>query len=113
VFQQLADAGVIRREQVGGLRRHEIYPPVDLVAAATPRLDLARMLRDPRRFTLVFGIVAVLVDIAGLGGTFGADRRRSIVQEIMAELADNLPGDLRAITHGVRAATSRRAVLPQ
>jgi len=54
VSQQLADAGVIRREQAGGLRRHEIYPPADLIAAATPRLELARMLRDPRQFTLVF-----------------------------------------------------------
>ena len=113
VAQQLADAGVIRREWVGGLRRHEIYPPVDLVAAATPRLELARMLRDPRRFTLVCGIVAVLVDVAGLGGTFSADRSRAVVREIMVELADNLPGDLQAITHGVRTAASRRAVLPQ
>jgi len=113
VAQQLADAGVIRREWVGGLRRHEIYPPADLVAAATPRLELARMLRDPRRFTLVCGIVAVLVDVAGLGGTFSADRSRAVVREIMVELADNLPGDLQAITHGVRTAASRRAVLPQ
>jgi hypothetical protein len=113
VSQQLVDAGVIRREQVGGIRRHETYPPVDLAAAATPRLELARMLRDPRRFTLVFGIVAVLVDVAGLGGTFSAVRSKSIVREIMVELADNLPGDVRAVTHGVRTAASRRTVLPR
>jgi hypothetical protein len=71
------------------------------------------MLRDPRRFALVFGVVAVLVDIAGLAGTFTADRSRATVREIMGELADNLPGDLRAITAGVRTATSRRAVLPK
>jgi Golgi phosphoprotein 3 (GPP34) len=113
VYQRLADTAVLRRERTAGLRRHEVYPPVHLVAAATPRLELARMLRDPRRFTLLAGVFAVLVDVTGLSGTFGADRHKSIVREIMGELADGLPGDLRAITSGVRAAAAHRAVLPQ
>src|SRR5690349_11336992 len=44
VYRQLADAAVLRREHVGGLRRHDAYPAVNLVAAAaTPRLELAQI----------------------------------------------------------------------
>jgi Golgi phosphoprotein 3 (GPP34) len=113
VHQQLADAAVIRREQGGGPRRAELHLTVDLVAAATPRMTLGRLLCDPSGFTLRWGVVAVLVDTAGLAGTFGTDRNTAIVREIVAEIADHLPGDLRAIVTGVRAAQPRRVVIRQ
>jgi Golgi phosphoprotein 3 (GPP34) len=112
VHQQLADAAVIPRASAGP-RRGEVHPAVDLVAAATPRLTLGRLLCDPSGFTLLWGVVAVLVDVAGLTGTFEAERNTAVVREIIAELADHLPGDLRAIISAVRAARPRRAVIRQ
>jgi Golgi phosphoprotein 3 (GPP34) len=93
VYRELAGAAVIRREHVRGLRPRDTYPAVNLVAAATPRLELARMLCDPRAFT------------------FSGERSRPVIRQIMAELAEHLPGDLRAITSGVRSAVPQRASL--
>lgn len=85
----------------------------DSPTAPPPRPALARMLQEPRRFTLTFGVVAVLVDITGLTDTFSADLNATVVREVLAELVDNLPGDLRAITRGVRAVAAHPAVQPQ
>ena len=111
VCRQLVDAAVHRSARPAD--RGATGPPVDPVAAVAPHEELTRMLREPRRFTLAFGIVAVLADIAGLTGTFSADLNEVTVREILAELVDNLPGDLRAITCGVRAAATNPAVLPR
>ena len=113
VCRGLVEGEVIRREQVGKLRRHDVYPPANRVAAATPRMALTRMLRDPRQFTLRLGVVAVLVEIAGLDATFSADLNRAKVREITAELTAHLPRDLRTITDGVRTVASNRALTPQ
>ena len=78
-----------------------------------PRRELARMLREPRRFTLAYGLVAVLVDAVGLAGTFSADLNEAVVREILGELVDHLPSDLRAITQGVRAAAAHPAAARQ
>ena len=113
VCRRLLDAEVIKREQVGVVRRHVVFPPASRVAAAAPRLELTRMLRDPQQFTLGMGVVGVLAGIGGLDGTFRAELSKARIREVLAELVDNLPRDLRAIVDGVRTVTSDGALMPR
>ena len=107
-------SGVVRREQgtwrIGRSRLPDRFPAADLLAAAAPQHRLQQMLRSPDDFTLAGGTLLALLSALGLDRAIAPDGDQTRVREIVAEIEDNLPTDMRAVYDAVRAITSGAAL---
>lgn len=106
--RRLVEAGVVRREQGGGLlrRRPDRFPSVDLLRAARPRLRLENMLRRPRELDLQNGFTAALVWALGVDGVLDPELDRAEARELVDEIGERLPADLQELLAGTRAAVA-------
>ena len=107
-------SGVVRREQgtwrLGRSRLPDRFPAAALLAAAAPQHRLQQMLRSPDDFTLADGTLLALLSALGLDRAITPDGDQTRVREIVAEIEDNLPTDMRAVYDAVRAITSGAAL---
>jgi Golgi phosphoprotein 3 (GPP34) len=110
IGEQLVASGIVRREhgtrRIGRSRQPDRYPAVDLLAALRPQQQLAEALRTPRDLTLPAGMLAALVGVLGVDGLLNPDLDRATLRELLAEIEQNLPADLRTVCTGVRAVTA-------
>jgi hypothetical protein len=109
IARRLVAEGVVRREQGGRQlmrKRPDRFPATDLLAAARPRLRLEHMLRTPHEFDLPGAVMAVLIGALGVEAVLDPELDRAATRELMGELEENLPVDLRALVDGVRTAVT-------
>ena len=106
--------GILRREpgqrRLGRGRLPDRFPAVDLLAAHGSQQRLEQMLRSPKNFTLRAGMLAALLKVLGVDVAIAIDQDRTTVREIISEVEDNLPTDLRAIYDGVQTVASQFAL---
>jgi hypothetical protein len=114
ISQRVLSLGILQRQdggrRLGRGRLPDRFPAADLLAANAPQQRLEQMLRTPRELTLRVGMFAALLSILGVDRALAADVDRATVREIIAEIEENLPADLRAVYDGVQAATSQFAL---
>jgi hypothetical protein len=118
LYEMIADRvvalGVLQREQgqrrLGRGRLPDRFPAVDLLTANGSQQRLEQMLRSPRNLTLRAGMLAALLKVLGVDGVIAIDLDRTTVRDIITEIEDNLPTDLRAVYDGVRTVTSQFAL---
>jgi Golgi phosphoprotein 3 GPP34 len=118
LYEMIADRvvalGILQREQgqrrLGRGRLPDRFPAVDLLTANGSQQRLEQMLRSPRNLTLRAGMLAALLKVLGVDGVIAIDLDRTTVRDIITEIEDNLPTDLRAVYDGVRTVTSQFAL---
>jgi hypothetical protein len=114
VSERLVTSGVLRQERgtrrLGRGRQPDRFPPVDLLAALRPRQQLADLLRAPQNLTLSAGVLAALLGVLGVDGLLSPDLDRSTMRELLTEIEQNLPTDLRAVCNGIRAVTAEMSL---
>ena len=110
VARKLVASGTVRRQQatrrLGRGRQPDRFPANDLLAACRPQQNLEELLRAPRNLTLAGGMLAALIGVLGIDGLLTPDLDRTLLRELLAEIEQNLPTDLRAVCDGVRAVTA-------
>ena len=110
VGRKLVASGTVRRQQatrrIGRGRQADRFPPNDLLAACRPQQNLEELLRAPRNLTLAGGMLAALIGVLGIDGLFAPDLDRAVLRELLVEIEQHLPTDLRAVCDGVRAVTA-------
>jgi len=106
VARKLVATGMVRRvaggRRLGRGRQPDRFPPNDLLAASRPQQLLQQMLARPADLTLEMGMLAALIGALGMDGLLDADVDRSTVREILGEIEQFLPTDLRAVCDGDR-----------
>lgn len=110
VARTLVTSGAVRRQQGGRRlargRQADRFPPNDLLAACRPQQDLEQSLQNPRELTLAAGMLAALIGVLGIDGLINPQVERTVLRELLAEIENFLPGDLRAVCNGLRAVTA-------
>lgn len=110
VARKLVASGTVRRQQatrrIGRGRQADRFPPNDLLAACRPQQNLEELLRAPRNLTLAGGMLAALIGVLGIDGLLAPDLDRTVLRELLVEIEQHLPTDLRAVCDGVRAVTA-------
>jgi len=108
--RKLVASGMVRRQQatrrIGRGRQADRFPPNDLLAACRPQQNLEELLRAPRNLTLAGGMLAALIGVLGIDGLLAPDLDRTVLRELLVEIEQHLPTDLRAVCDGVRAVTA-------
>jgi hypothetical protein len=106
VGRKLVASGMLRRQQGGRLmsrgRQPDRFPPNDLLAACRPQQQLEQLLRAPAELTLPMGAVAALIGVLGMDGLLNPEIDRNTLREVLAEIEQFLPTDLRTVCDGVR-----------
>ena len=117
LYAQIADRvvalGILRREQERGILRRgrpDRVPAENLLAAARPQQQLQQMVRHPKDLTLRGGMLLALLGALGLDTVIAGDGDLATIREIIVEIEDNLPTDLRAV-HAAVAAIAGGAAL--
>ena len=108
VAQQLVDSGVVRHHRSSRRpgRAPDCYPPISRVAAAAPRLSLARCFQQPNEFDLRTGVLAGLSASVGLHRFVDPGLSQTVVRDILEELMYYMPRDLREIIVAVEKMAS-------
>ena len=111
IADRLVTAEILRREpgtrRIGRGRQPDRFPADDLLAACAPQQRLEQLLRAPRYLTLSPGVLAALLGVLGVDRLLSdADLDRTTLRELLVEIEQNLPSDLRAVCDGVRAVTA-------
>ena len=114
IAERVVALAVLQREQgqrrLGRGRLPDRFPAANLLAAKAPQQRLEQMLRSPKNLTLRAGMLAALLKVLGVGGAIAIDQDRATVREILSEIEDNLPTDLRAVYDGVQTVASQFAL---
>lgn len=112
--RKLVADGTVRRQQgtrrIGRGRQADRFPANDLLAASRPLQNLEAFLRAPRDLTLSAGMLAALIGVLGIDGLLTPDLDRSTLRELLAEIEQHLPTDLRAVCDGVRAVAAEASL---
>ncbi len=102
-------SGVVRRvpggRRIARGRQPDRFPAADLLAACRPQQHLEGLLRAPKDLTLAAGVLVALLGVLGIDGLLDQELDRTVLRELLAEIEDHLPGDLRVVSDGVRAKT--------
>jgi hypothetical protein len=110
IGDRLVAAGVLRREQgtrrIGRGRQPDRFPADDLLAACAPQQRLEQLLRSPKDLTLASGVLAALLGVLGVDRLLPTAIDRTTLREMLVEIEQNLPTDLRTVCDGVRAVTA-------
>jgi hypothetical protein len=110
IGDRLVAAGVLRREQgtrrIGRGRQPDRFPANDLLAACAPQQRLEQLLRSPKDLTLAPGVLAALLGVLGVDRLLTTAIDRTTLREMLVEIEQNLPSDLRTVCDGVRAVTA-------
>jgi hypothetical protein len=110
IGDRLVAAGVLRREQgtrrIGRGRQPDRFPANDLLAACAPQQRLEQLLRSPKDLTLAPGVLAALLGVLGVDRLLPTAIDRTTLREMLVEIEQNLPTDLRTVCDGVRAVTA-------
>jgi hypothetical protein len=106
IGRKLVASGMVRRQQGGRRisrgRQPDRFPANDLLAACRPQQQLEQLLRTPSELTLAAGTLAALVGVLGMDALLNPQIDRATLREILSEIEQFLPGDLRAVCDGVR-----------
>lgn len=112
--RKLVASGTIRRQQgtrrLARGRQPDRFPANDLLAASRPQQNLEALLRAPRDLTLSAGVLAALIGVLGIDRLLTPDLDRTFLRELLAEIEQNLPTDLRVVCDGVRTATAEMSL---
>jgi hypothetical protein len=107
IARKLVVSGTVRRQQgtrrIGRGRQPDRFPAGDLLAACRPQQHLEGLLQAPRDLTLSAGVLAALIGVLGIDALLNPSIDRASLRELLAEIEQYLPGDLRAVCDGVRA----------
>jgi Golgi phosphoprotein 3 (GPP34) len=110
IADRLVGSGILRREQgtrrIGRGRQPDRFPANDLLAACAPQQRLEQLLRSPKDLTLAPGMLAALLGVLGVDRLLTTAIDRPTLREMVVEIEQNLPTDLRAVCDGVRAVTA-------
>jgi hypothetical protein len=110
IGDRLVAAGILRREQgtrrIGRGRQPDRFPADDLLAACAPQQRLEQLLRSPKDLTLASGVLAALLGVLGVDRLLPTAIDRTTLREMLVEIEQNLPTDLRTVCDGVRAVTA-------
>jgi Golgi phosphoprotein 3 (GPP34) len=110
IGDRVVASGILRREQgtrrIGRGRQPDRFPAVDLLAACAPQQRLEQLLRSPKDLTLARGVLAALLGVLGVDRLLTSEVDRTTVREVLGEIEQYLPIDLRAVCDGVRAVTA-------
>jgi hypothetical protein len=114
IAERVVALGILQREQgqrrLGRGRLPDRFPAVDLLVANSSQQRLEQTLRSPKNLSLRTGMLAALLKVLGVDGTIAIDQDRATVREILSEIEDYLPTDLRAVYDGVQTVTSQFAL---
>lgn len=114
IAERVVSLGILEREQgqrrLGRGRLPDRFPALDLLAAKGSQQRLEQMLRSPKDLRLREGVLAALLKVLGVDGAISIDQDRTTVREIISEIEDNLPTDLRAVHDAVQAVASQFAL---
>jgi len=106
IGRKLVASGMVRRQQgsrrISRGRQPDRFPPNDLLAACRSQQQLEQLLRTPSELTLAAGTLAVLIGVLGMDALLNPELDRATLREILTEIEQFLPGDLRAVCDGVR-----------
>jgi hypothetical protein len=106
IGRKLVASGMVRRQQGGRRlsrgRQPDRFPANDLLAACRPQQQLEQLLRSPSELTLSAGTLAALIGVLGMDGLLNPEIERGTLREILAEIEQFLPTDLRVVCDGVR-----------
>jgi hypothetical protein len=112
--RKLVAAGAVRRQQagrrIGRGRQTDRFPANDLLAACRPQQNLEALLRTPKDLTLAAGMLAALIGGLGVDGLLSPDIDRTYLRELLTEIEQHLPTDLRAVYDGVRAVAAEASL---
>jgi len=112
--RKLVASGTVRRQQagrrIGRGRQVDRFPANDLLAACRPQQNLEALLRTPKDLTLATGMLAALVGGLGVDGLLSPDIDRTFLRELLTEIEQHLPTDLRAVYDGVRAVAAEASL---
>jgi hypothetical protein len=110
IGDRLVASGVLRREhgtrRIGRGRQPDRFPASDLLAACAPQQRLEQLLRSPKDLTLAPGVLAALLGVLGVDRLLTTAIDRTTLREMLVEIEQNLPADLRAVCDGIRAVTA-------
>ena len=110
IASAIVASGTLRRQQgvrrIGRGRQADRFPANDLLAACRPQQEVENLLQAPKELTLRVGVLAALIGILGLDGLLDLRVDRASLREILAEIEQHLPADLRSVCDGVRAVTA-------
>jgi Golgi phosphoprotein 3 (GPP34) len=114
ISRGLVDAGVVRQEhgprRLGRSRQPARFPAEDLLAATRPQQQLRELLARPVDLTLRVGILAALVNALGIEKLLDLNLDRTVQRELLDEIDQNLPTDLKAVCEVLRAVTTEVSV---
>jgi hypothetical protein len=114
ISDRVVASEILRREQgtrrIGRGRLPDRFPAVDLLAASAPQQRLQRGLRSPKDLTLSAGMLMALLSALGFERAIAPDVDQATAREIVAEIEDNLPTDLRAVYHAVQSIAGEAAL---
>ncbi len=114
IGDRLVTSGVLRREQgarrIGRGRQPDRFPSLDLLASSAPQQRLDEMMRSPKDLDLASGMLVALLSVLGIDRAIAPTVDRRTVAEIVDEIADNLPTDLRRVYDAVQAITGEAAL---
>jgi hypothetical protein len=106
IGRKLVASGMVRRQQgsrrISRGRQPDRFPPNDLLAACRSQQQLEQLLRTPSELTLAAGTLAALIGVLGMDALLNPELDRATLREILTEIEQFLPGDLRAVCDGVR-----------
>jgi Golgi phosphoprotein 3 (GPP34) len=114
VGDRVVDSGIMRREQaprrIGRARQPDRFPAVDLLAVNAPRQRIEQMMRSPKDLTLAAGMLVALLSVLGIDRAIAPDADRTAIREIVLEIEDNLPMDLRAVYDAIKTLTGEASL---
>jgi hypothetical protein len=112
VARRLEASGMTRREQSRGLSLRSVvrYPAVDAIEAAGPRVRLRFMLDQGQSLDLPTALLAAMVRATELEGVLFLQMSRQQVRDMLGQIVDALPPDLRMIVAAVDAAVAAVAL---
>jgi hypothetical protein len=114
VAERVVASGIMRREEatrrLGRGRQPDRFPAVDLLTVNAPQQRLDQMMRSPKDLTLSAGMLVALLSVLGIDRAIAPDVDRSRIREIVAEIEDNLPTDLRAVYDAIKTLTGEASL---
>ena len=96
--------------RIGRGREPDRFPAVDLLSVNAPQQRLDQMMRSPKDLTLSAGMLVALLSVLGIDRAIAPDVDRGRIREIVAEIEENLPTDLRAVYDAIKTLTGEASL---
>jgi Golgi phosphoprotein 3 (GPP34) len=110
IGRKLVASGTVRRvpgaRRIARGRQPDRFPANDLLAACLPQQHVEQLLANPADLTLAAGTLAALLGVLDLDGLLNPEVDRATPRELLTEIEQHLPSDLRAVCDGVRAVSA-------